>query len=114
MSYTRKALRKSSTGTSSIINSLYLSELNHELFPGRTVGTKSMRINALSRRFRVIRDIIMHNVRPTRPTNEGGCSQWMSDALWKLITDMWAEKPANRPSMQLVHATLLELRHGPE
>ncbi|PVG02840.1 kinase-like protein [Serendipita vermifera] len=60
----------------------------------------------------VIRDVMLHNARPSRPTNQGGCSRWMSDALWKLITDMWTENPKTRPTMQLVHATLLELRHA--
>ncbi|KAG8833331.1 hypothetical protein FRC17_010863 [Serendipita sp. 399] len=58
----------------------------------------------------VIRDVIVMNIRPNRPVNEGGCSTWMSDALWALITEMWAE-PQDRPSMQHVHATLLELKH---
>lgn len=60
---------------------------------------------------RVIRDVL-NNQRPNRPTTEGGCSQWMSDELWKLLSHMWSEDPTERPSMQQVHATLLNLRGG--
>jgi len=59
----------------------------------------------------VIRDVL-ENQRPNRPIDEGGCSRWMSDALWQLLTTMWAEAPSDRPSMQHVHATLLDLRRG--
>ncbi|CCA66855.1 hypothetical protein PIIN_11716 [Serendipita indica DSM 11827] len=59
----------------------------------------------------VIRDVIVLNLRPSRPTNESG-TRWISDGVWKLLTEMWAENPLDRPSMQHVHATLLDLRHS--
>ncbi|KIM28691.1 hypothetical protein M408DRAFT_131307 [Serendipita vermifera MAFF 305830] len=59
----------------------------------------------------VISDVL-NKKRPNRPTNEGGCSRWMSDDLWSLLNQMWAEDPKDRPSMQQVHASLMGLRAG--